>query len=309
MKNLIWLASFPKSGNTWLRAFIDSILGYGALSDKQSLSNISSSCSSRYLWPELFPADAYPQSDMTMAWRGAYQRALSEKIGTTRHFCKTHSLYGSVIGNPMIDPDVSRIAVVIVRNPFDVAASFANYFTTTPEKGMLVISNPQLVINNAGDANHNQVLVGSWDVNVVSWVTQEDIPMLILRYEDMFADPVTQFGTVAREVLGITDEAKIRAAVEDTHFSKLKAREQKFGFEEAKSKVNPFFWRGYPYHSLELFTPEQQAYIWDRHGATAEAMGYRFENGKLSLEAMDMDKLKALRKLYEPVINTMKVVG
>jgi aryl sulfotransferase len=131
--------------------------------------------------------------------------------------------------------------------------------------------------------------------------------MLILRYEDLHADPVKHFGRLAREVMGIDDEALIAASAADADFSNLRKREEKFGFDEAKSRVNPFFWKGYPYHSLEIFTQKQKDVIWQRHGAVAEAMGYRFEGGKVTLSDIDTAALNGLRKLYEPLINAQKI--
>jgi aryl sulfotransferase len=307
LKNIIWLASFPKSGNTWTRAFIGSILGYGTISEQGSMSSFSSNCSSRALWPDVFAGREMPDAGMDMAWREQYQTAFSRMLGDARHFCKTHSRYGTVLGNRMFVPEVSAAVVVIVRNPFDVAASMANYFTATTDQGILIASNPLLTFNNNPDGDQNRISVGGWDVNVISWVTQTDIPMLILRYEDMHADPVKHFGRLAREVMGIDDEALIAASAAEADFSNLRKREEKFGFDEAKSKANPFFWKGYPYHSLELFTQKQKDVIWQRHGAVAEAMGYRFEGGKVTLSDIDMSALNGLRKLYESLINAPKI--
>lgn len=307
VQNIIWLASFPKSGNTWMRAFIGSLLGFGTISEQGSMANFSSNCSSLYLWPQVFAGREQPPIEMDMAWRAEYQIGLSQMLGDARHFCKTHSRYGTVVGNRLFVPEVSRAAVVIVRNPFDVAASMANYFTTTPDKGALIAANEQLTFNNNPDGGQNRISVGSWDLNVLSWVTQTDIPMLILRYEDLYADPVKHFSRMANEVLGITDEAQIRAAVEEADFKNLQKKEAEYGFDEAKSEVNPFFWKGYPYHSLEVFTSEQQAFIWKRHGAVATAMGYRFNDGKVSLADMNMTALQALKRRYDPLINAQTV--
>ncbi len=307
MKNLIWLASFPKSGNTWTRAFIGSVLGFGTIGESGDFPLFTSICSGKFLWSQAFKDQPWPEVDMSMAWRVPYQRALSQLVGNSRHFCKTHSRYGTVVGNDMFAEDVSRYAVVIVRNPFDVAASMANYLTTTPEKGAAAMSNAMLTFNNTDNNRLHRISVGGWDVNIVSWLTQQDIPMIVMRYEDIHADPVGEFGRLAREVLGITDEARIRAAIEESSFEKLKAKEQKFGFNEAVSKANPFFWKGELYHSLDIFTPRQQEIIWKVHGHVAEPLGYRFENGKIHLEPMELNRIFDLRERYEPFINANSV--
>jgi hypothetical protein len=301
-KNLIWLASYPKSGNTWTRAFIGSVLGFGTINESGSFSNFTSSCASAAVRRQIYGEETPPPTDLTMAWRDPYQAKLSERIGKARHFSKTHSRYGSVSGNRLINPDVSLWAVVIVRNPFDVAASMANYLTTTLENGIKVIANPVLTLNNLNRIQHT-ISAGSWDINIISWLTQRDIPVLLMRYEDMYFTPAETFGNLARTILGIENPERIARAVAEADFAKLKEKENTVGFQENISKVNSFFWKGYPYHALDILDQQQTEEIWQRHRLVAEALGYRFDGTAISLEAPRPESLFPLAERLRDFIH------
>ncbi len=301
-KNIIWLASYPKSGNTWTRAFIGSLLGFGTINEAGAFSNFTSSCASASVRRTIYGDDPLPPTDMTMAWRYDTQARLSAKIGKARHFCKTHSRYGAMSGNPLINKDVSLSAVVIVRNPFDVAASMANYLTTTIDNGIKVIANDNLTFSNKNKVQHT-IMVSSWDLNILSWITQRDIPMVLMRYEDMYFKPEETFGMLARNVLQISDEERISRAIADSGFDALKEKEGAFGFQENISKVNPFFWKGYPYHALEIMDGDQKAAVWQRHKLVAEALGYRFDGTSITLEPPEMAQLSAYGDRVREYIN------
>lgn len=301
-KNLIWLASYPKSGNTWTRAFIGSILGFGTINDKGAFSQFTSSCASAVVRRQIYGEETPPETDLTHAWRVPYQERLSARIGKARHFVKTHSRYGTVSGNRLIEPSVSLAAVIIVRNPFDVAVSMANYLTTSVDNGIKVIANPALTLNNANRVQHT-ISVGSWDLNIVSWLAQSEIPTLLMRYEDMYFEPEESFGRLAREVLGIANPERIARAIEEARFDNLREKEATHGFNENISKVNPFFFKGYPYHALDILGPAEKEAIWQRHRLVAEALGYRFDGDAITLAPPDPSVFPALAWEWGHLIN------
>src|SRR5258708_1869228 len=124
MSHIFWLASYPKSGNTWLRVFLRNLLDASASKDLNALH-------------ERFPYDigaAYyrifdprPLNELTrrevLALRGKVQRLIA---GQNSHltFVKTHSALVVDDGYHLIDPEVTVGAIYVVRNPFDVPVSF-----------------------------------------------------------------------------------------------------------------------------------------------------------------------------------------
>ncbi len=303
-KNFIWIASFPKSGNTWVRAFISSLLGLGTIGEDGRFAGLTRTCNDEDLRNSLYAPDEPPPADESMAWRQDYQQRLSDKAEGKRVFCKTHARYGTIAGNALINKDVTFAAIVIVRNPIDVAASMANHLTFSNAEGIRRMSNPYLIFGNeAKNGSKLYVPVGSWDINVVSWLSQTDFPVLMVRYEDLYFAGEEHFGRIANDVLNVFDEERIKAAIEEADFSKLKEKESKYGFAEGNSATNPFFNKGRPYHALEAYSSAEKQIIWKRHGLIAEALGYRFDGESITLTTPNFPQLHAYAKHYEKILH------
>src|SRR4051812_47501560 len=129
MGRIIWLASFPKSGNTWMRAFLHNLLrdprdGY----DINRLGEFSFSDSTGHFFQQYLTK---PFSEWTrlevMETRGKVQRDIS-RLSTDDVFVKTHNAHVEFEGLPMIHMELTAGAIYIVRNPLDVCISLADHY-------------------------------------------------------------------------------------------------------------------------------------------------------------------------------------
>ena len=271
---LIWIASYPKSGNTWMRAFLSNLIAGGE--EALNLEEIGEFCPSEanayWYRPYLNGRDITEISSSELVkMRPFIQRSMLTR--TPNHVpLKTHSQYGMLHNTPLIDANLSLAAIYIMRDPRDVLFSGMHHFS---------LSMPKMVEFMNNDTAHNVATQGSvpewlgdWNHHVMSWVDLFPKKKIILRYEDLRADPVGEFSKVAFG-LGITrDIERIKRAVAHSAFDKLKASEQKFGFSERVEADKPFFRSGKAGEWKEKLPANMLKRLQKNHGEMMERFGY-----------------------------------
>ena len=242
-KSLVWLASYPKSGNTWTRIFlanyflsknkpvsINGIQGF-ALSDAASELYVKASGG------ELDPG--HPTEHLKYR-----QKVLAQATsnGADINFLKTHNMNETVFGVPLAEPSLTRSAIYIARHPYDVAISYARHYGLENSKACQSISDS----NNTTFGRGDQVkqFLGSWSDHVESWTKPGKFPVHLVKYEDLKKDPHEYFSRMLR-FIGVTpDPARLEQAVRFSSFEQLQAQEAKEGFVEASSNSDKFFHSG-----------------------------------------------------------------
>ena len=233
MKNLIWITSYPKSGNTWVRAII-----YAGLIGKVDLNDFA----------KVVPAfnamgmtgsnvrDAGNIDEQVLHWDAA-QKLASGHASPKAQFFKTHNAAATVNDVEFPSRDYTARAVYIVRDPRDVALSFSRHYDCDINETIGTMLDDSFCSFDA----HQSEFLSSWRNHMVSW-NAKAFPVLFLRYEDLLKDPTSQIGRLFK-FLGIRSKLPARELVEITAFEKLKAKEQQQGFVESV-KGRQFFWRG-----------------------------------------------------------------
>ena len=189
---------------------------------------------------------------------------------------KVHSAY--VVNRddePLFPEDLTAGVVYIVRNPLDVAVSFAFH----AEDGDCARSVSRLndLGNTIGGGGKNQYLqrLLDWSGHVESW-RAAPFPMLLVRYEDMLADAVSELRRVTRflRLRGVT-EARLRQAVAHSTFAKLRGSETHEGFAEKSLTHSGLFFRegGAGSWRRALSTAEARQIV-RRHHSTMATLGY-----------------------------------
>ncbi len=199
MKNIVWLVSYPKSGNTWFRMFLANYLKNKP--DPISLEEIESTpLSGNAIDFEdvigLNPFELTPEE--VDFYRPDMYRILSHKaeIAGETSYKKTHDAYTvNATGEPLFPEEISRCAVYFVRNPMDVCVSYANHRAGKIDPTLNLLINEEAQVAGKREGQLRQKLL-SWKSHVKSWQEQALIPIHIVRYEDMQQNPIATFGSV-----------------------------------------------------------------------------------------------------------------
>jgi aryl sulfotransferase len=276
-KKIVWLASYPKSGNTWFRAFLTALLN--PENPGPDINNMypTTIASSRQLFDELTgvsSADLLPEEIDRLRPLVYRQNALeSEEM----LYHKVHDAWTRLPdGEPLIPADVTRAVVYIIRNPLDVAVSFAYHLNSGIDKTIGIMNNPAYTFCDREDRLHNQLRqrLLTWSGHVKSWVDESGLPVLVLRYEDMSALPRETFSKAVTFIgLNHTPE-EINTALEYCAFERLKKQEEISGFSEKNAKAESFFRKGVVGDWRNILTPEQIKTIIKAHGEVMERFGY-----------------------------------
>ena len=161
-------------------------------------------------------------------------------------FVKAHDAFTYLPnGESLFPSDVSFGAIYFIRNPLDVAVSWAFHngeSTTKAEKNI----NSNLKIDSKGNTYQNQQEQNllTWKGHVNSWTQNKEIPTLILRYEDMKENTLETFKKAVQFLKWDYSDAEIEQAIELSSFKNLKKQENKHGFKERVSKQKKFFRKG-----------------------------------------------------------------
>jgi hypothetical protein len=186
-------------------------------------------------------------------------------------------------GQPLIPADVTRAVIYIIRNPLDVAVSFAHHLHTSIDKTITIMNNPGYAFCDKRDRLANQLRqqLLTWSRHVESWVDESGLPVWVMRYEDMSDQPEFTF-TKALEFIGLKHtSAEIKAALELCSFSRLQKQEEEKGFSERSARSPSFFRKGMVGDWQNVLTREQVEKIIERHGEGMRRYGYLDGKNKL----------------------------
>ena len=273
MGNIVWLASYPKSGNTWIRAFLANLIANK--SDPVPLDELARYCDDEAR-PELFSAVAgKPSTDLSpgeIAEIRPRVHALIAANARGTRFVKTHNYNGALDGHPLHNAEVTAGAVYVVRNPLDVAVSMTHHFGLTVDEAIERLGNDEVA--TANDAMFVTQLLGSWSFHVRSWAGLASERILIVRYEDLLEKPAKHFAKVAKLVGMGQDRARIDRAIRHAGFGTLSSLEKKHGFVEASDKATRFFRTGRMNQWREVLGREQVQRIVDAHREQMARFGY-----------------------------------
>lgn len=193
-------------------------------------------------------------------------------------FLKVHDAYTWVNDSaPLFPPSAGRKAVYILRNPLDVAVSFAHHLGhSNPSKAIDKMANPKAALSKPKKYHRSQLMqkMGSWSQHVQSWVNAPDMDVLTIRYEDMKLRPLDTFKMIAEFTDVTSDEPAIDRAILYSSFERLKKEEENYGFREKPAKSKRFFRKGLIGSWQKELTVKQVEDLIGEHGDVMKQFGY-----------------------------------
>ena len=230
---IFWIASYPKSGNTWLRILLASYFyTKDGIFDEKVLKKIDQFPQKKFF--DSFNFDQKIPTDTIKFWIKAQEKINQDK---KLKFFKTHNAFGKLNNFDFTNIENSIGCVYIVRDPRNVITSLKNFYEMNDDQAFKWITNKNQYIYDVHKFEtigySNFQFISSWDTNFESWKIQKQIPIKVIKYEDLLNETYTVFYDVINFInKTINSEEKIfknkiKNAVNSSLFSKLKEKEKK----------------------------------------------------------------------------------
>lgn len=275
--NLVWIASYPKSGNTWMRVFLWHLLQPTGLSATgESFGFLKGFCTPDSRRVDLFESFlGKPLQQATFAEVAAVRPKVQAAISAAALgvvAVKTHSALGVAEGAPTIDLALMRAAVYIARNPLDIAVSLGEHFGTPIDVAIERMCLENCMVSSGKSAAPE--FWGSWSQNVGSWTGAPNPSIMPVRYEDMLSMPKQVFRAVAKFLHQQPADDELAAAMHASSFQNLKATEERAGFPETVRDGQRFFREGRAGLWREKLNRDQIRRLVSAHHVQMRRVGY-----------------------------------
>ena len=274
MKGIVWLTSYPKSGNTWFRAFLTNLRnGRDEPADINKLDHFN--FASRHVFDAALgweTSDFCPETINSL--RVPVQEALAHE---EEIFFKVHEAFvHPETGAALFSGRATRAALYFIRDPLDVAVSYSNHRGEDIDATIRKMNDRSAHLAATPTEMKMQVIqpLGDWSWHVRSWVDAPGLRIHVVRYEDMLARPLEVFAGACRFAGLPDDSARVARALEQSRFEEMQRQEKAKGFREALASDRQFFRHGRAGMGRELLSPAQMASIVTAHGEVMRRFGY-----------------------------------
>lgn len=251
---IIWLASYPKSGNTWVRGFLTSLL----------FSNDGSSSLKNLGKIKQYPLKSHFVNlidDLKNIQKiKKFYHITQDIINLDKKikFIKTHNALINVDGDNFSNTKNTLGVIHIVRDPRNIITSLKNHFylKSNEEAKKFLLDDKKIIYGDFNQADFPiATLIASWNIHYLSW-KQVQKNYLLVRYEDLVNNPITEFQKISNylsKLLGINfSEKKIKNSINSNSFENLKKLEDTEGFGEYINNKNKKFFHLGPKNNWEI---------------------------------------------------------
>jgi len=272
---IIWLASYPKSGNTWVRAFLSAYLyTNNGNFNFDLLDKIKEFPEHNILNKFMDSKNFHNLNEVSKHWINV-QKFLN--LGNKITYLKTHSSFCNINENKFSDKNNTTALIYIVRDPRNIILSMSNHFGVNHETSYKNITNKMYIIyNQKNNQPMPSSLVSSWNNHYLSWKNFNSVNKIIIRYEDLILNTKDTFKKIINFLeknTGITNnEEKIVNAINTTQFDILKKSEEKFGFNMGQE--GKFFYLGKKNDWKKLLDPKIEEKIRFEFNKEMKELGY-----------------------------------
>jgi hypothetical protein len=277
-KGIVWIASYPKSGNTWMRVFLYQLMrimgGHPREPDELNKLDRSSMYEAKLfgLFEQVIGKPLATANIIEVAKaRERVHAMIAERVDNIA-LVKTHNVLGHIGTAPIINTKVSVGAIYVIRDPRDVAPSLARHLGSDIDEAIRVMAQNAFGTQNNAEAAFETW--GSWSEHVLSWTMTPSEAILVVRYEDMHEKPLETFTAVVKHLGQAPSPEHIAEAIELSSFSGLKSQEDQYDFRERSPRSDRFFAEGRKGGWQETLTDAQAASIAETHGPLMRKFKY-----------------------------------
>ena len=246
---IIWISSYPKSGNTWVRTFISTY--YLSSSDKFDFSMLKNI--------RQFPHEKFFDkkiSDINSAINNWDLAQYNINLRNKLIFLKTHGALVKINNTAFTNKRHTLGAIYIVRDPRNVVTSLANHYQLTFDESLKFMTNKKKFLLKKSDSSNfgNFTFLNSWSEHYKSWLYNKEFNLLFIKYEDLENDTLNTFKKIVKFLNKITkkdkkiDTDRLVKIIDTISFETLKKKENEEGFPEAiinnEKQTVDFFYLG-----------------------------------------------------------------
>ena len=277
MSGIVWLASYPKSGNTWFRVFLTNLQRNADTPADINALEAKPIASSRYLFDQ---AVGYKASDLKLEEINRLRPLVYEHLAATAAetlYMKAHDAYTMTdTGEPLFSASATQGVLYFLRNPLDVCVSFAHHAACDVETILRVMSNEGYTLAAQTDRLPQQLpqRLLSWSRHVLSWVDGIPCPVLVVRYEDMHQCPLETFAHAAAFAGLPYEPERVAKALYQSRFAELQSQERAQGFHQKLPRAALFFRQGTMGSWRQHLTQAQAQRIICAHREVMQRFGY-----------------------------------
>ena len=247
---IIWIASYPKSGNTYVRSFLSAYYySKKGKFDFNLLLNINQFPSLRYS-----DIKSYTYVDAAKNWINNQKKFFNKE---QLFFLKTHNSLEEYFGYKFTNSLETLGAIYLVRDPRNIITSMCNHFSMNFNEAYnrMIDQNASLSRKDEDGDLSNFSFLGSWSNHYRSWKNNFEFKTLIIKYEDFEKDAYNEFWKILTFIEDLTgkkepiNKKKFVNSLNSTNFSNLKQKEKLHGFKESltykKDNKSNFFNLGF----------------------------------------------------------------
>jgi len=281
MKKIFWVASYPRSGNTWVRSILASLFftddGKFEFSFLKHIPLLDRKQNYEFV-KNINIEDFNNLNNIKNISKYWYEVQKLAKVNDKFGFFKTHSANITVDNKfHYVNKDFTNGIVLIIRDPRDVVVSFSKHLNISIDETINVVINNNAVIKSGNDAESLPMMHLNWEQFYLSWLSL-DIPILVIKYEDIIANTHLSIENIVDYFENNFDlkiknkEIKIKNILESTNFKNMQGMEKKYGFKELKTGL--FFRKGETMQWKKALTKKQVVIIEQNFTNLMNKFGY-----------------------------------
>lgn len=271
-KGIWWLASYPKSGNTWVRYMLECYFGCSHTTIQNMTWIRDDIRHADYQSITARPCDKLSDQEHLLLRPAMLHKRLVEHFDTRPFILKTHNRMDA---HPeyVAPPWLTFGGIYLIRDPRDVVVSMSKHNGTTINETINQLNNENSAIQDVSKPRFKHYL-GTWSMHVNSWLTQDYNAVIGLKYEEILINPSAALIEILKFIDIEIDEDEVDRVVKQATFSNMKKQEDERGFNEAGDKQEKFFNKGKQGTWKDILTDKQEKKIVEDHQEVMKRFDY-----------------------------------